>query len=176
MKLITSKRLNRSGFTFAEVVVAIGICVIFGVAAFSTNQRLLLAIKSQREATAATMMLQERMEKFRGFSYSNLADPTYVGTNLLGVTTTSEAVLPTMTETITVSGYMDTTGAVPNNPSQNQWTRTATTTTSPTTPVSTLATSYDLIKVKINISWTSADGRPRTREIASIVGKGNIGF
>ena len=44
-------------------MVAIAVCVIFGGAAFATNQRLLLALKAQRETTAATMMLQERHGK-----------------------------------------------------------------------------------------------------------------
>jgi len=178
MRFSQSKDLKQSGFTIAEVVVAIAICVVFGVAVFSTNQRLLLALKAQRESTAATLMLQERMEKFRGFTYSNVADPTYVTTNILGTTTTSEATLPNMTETITVSGYMDTAGATPTpsaTPPQNVWTRTATATATPASPNSTLATSYDLIKVKINVGWTSADGRSRTRELAALFGKGNIG-
>ena len=46
------------------------------------------------------------MEKFRGFSYSNMADSTYVNTNIIQSATTSEAVLPNFTETVTVSGYL----------------------------------------------------------------------
>jgi len=178
MRFHPPKHLSQQGFTFAEVVVAIAICVVFGVAAFSTNQRLLLALRAQRESTAATLLLQERMEKFRGFTYSNVADPSYVTSNVLSTTTTSEAVLPNMTETITVSGYMDTAGATPTpnpTPPQNVWTRTATATATPASPNSVLASSYDLIKVKINVAWTSADGRSRTRELASLFGKGNIG-
>jgi hypothetical protein len=179
MHFVPRKILNTNAFTFAEVTVAMGIAVLFGVAAFATNQRLLVALKSQREATAATMMLQERMEKFRGFTYSNVADSTYVSTNILGTTTTSEAALPNLTETITVSGYMDAAGATPTaspTPPQNSWTRNAAHPTgTPIASSSTLASSYDLLKVKINLQWTSTDGRARTRELASIFGKGNIG-
>jgi type II secretory pathway pseudopilin PulG len=182
MQFSTTKRLSISGFTFAEVVVAMGIAVIFGTAAFVTNQRLLFALKSQRESTAATMMLQERMEEFRGVAYTNIGDPTYVSTNVLGTTTTSEAVLPNVTETIIVGGYMDTAGATPSpspgaTPTQNSWRRNAAnpTGTPITTPVTALTTSYDLLKVTINLQWTSTDGRSRTRELAAMFGKGNIG-
>jgi hypothetical protein len=122
------------------------------------------------------------MEKFRGFTYTNIGDPTYVSTNVLGSTTTSEAALPNLTETITVGGYMDTAGVTPSpspgaTPPQNSWTRNSAhpTGTPVTTPITTLATGYDLLKVKINLQWTSTDGRSRTRELSSIFGKGNIG-
>jgi Tfp pilus assembly protein PilE len=179
MSLSTSKKLNANGFTFAEVVVAMGIAVVFGVAAFASNQRLLMALKAQREATAATMMLQERMETFRGFTYSNVGDATYVSTNVLNSPTTSEAVLAGLTETITVSGYMDAAGATPTpspTPPQNSWTRnTSYPTGNQTSSYGTLSTSYDLLKVTINLNWKSADGRSRTRELAALFGKGNIG-
>ncbi len=74
MQLNIAKFHTLKGFSFAEVCIAIVVCVIFGAATFQTNQRLLVALKSQKETTAASMMLQERMEKFRGFSYSNIAE------------------------------------------------------------------------------------------------------
>ena len=59
--------------TMAEVCVAVMVSAIFGAAAFATNQRLLLAIKAQRETAAASMALQWRMEKFRATSFSCIA-------------------------------------------------------------------------------------------------------
>lgn len=170
----SSKSNGFSAFSLAEVMVAIAVCVIFGGAAFATNQRLLLALKAQRETTAATMMLQERMEKFRGFSYSNMADSTYVNTNIIQSATTSEAVLPNFTETVTVSGYLGRGGSLGDGSAKNAWNRTSTS-NSQTSTNSTLATSYDLIKVDIKLDWTTAAGRARSRELAAIFGKGNIG-
>src|SRR4051794_2648162 len=72
--LTRPKHSRQSGFAFAEVCVAVGICVLFGAASFAANQRLLNALKSQKETTAATMMLQERMEKFRSGSYSQVTE------------------------------------------------------------------------------------------------------
>src|ERR1700758_1216684 len=74
---------GREGFTLAEVLIAIVVCVIFAVAAYATNERLLLSLKAQRETTAASMMLQERMEKFRANAYTQIADKDFVKNNIL---------------------------------------------------------------------------------------------
>src|SRR5438477_6071668 len=175
-----AKHLEFQAFTLAEVLVAVALTVIFGVAAFATNQRLLVALKSQKETTAASMMLQERMEKFRGFSYSNIADKTYVNTNVVQVQTTSEAALGNLSETITVSGYMNTGGTIRNYPSDgttaNKWVRNLTYPNGNQTDTNTsLAADNDLLKVDILLTWTSANGRSRTRDLAAVFGKGNIG-
>jgi Tfp pilus assembly protein PilE len=176
MPLSTGKHQKINGFSFAEVCVAVVVCALFGAAAFATNQHLLMGLKNQRETTAATMMLQERMEKFRGFSYSNVADSTYVSTNVVQTTTTSEAPLGSLNETITVSGYLDTSGNLGDGFAKNSWLRNSTHPTgNQTSTNATLATSFDLLKVDITLTWTSADGRSRTRELAAIFGKGNIG-
>jgi Tfp pilus assembly protein PilV len=198
MKFHIAKRQIIKGFSLAEVAVAMVVCVVFGAAAFTTNQRLLLALKNQKETTAATTMLQERMEEFRATSYSNVADKTYVHDNILtynpgaspsptptpppgGIYTTfSEASLGNLKETVTVSGYLTTSGGAgyPSDGSHvNQWIRDMTGNGQPTLQDhhDTLASSYDLLKVDIVLTWLSTDGRSRTREVAGIFGKGNIG-
>jgi type II secretory pathway pseudopilin PulG len=178
MKL--SRHLDFQALTLAEVLVAMAVAVIFGVAAFATNERLLLALKNQKETTAASMMLQERMEKFRGFSYSNIANATYVSTNVVQVKTTSEAPLGNVSETVTVSGYMNTGGGIGNYPSDgthaNQWVRNSSYPSGNQSDTNTsLATDNDMLKVDILLTWTSANGRTRTRDLAAVFGKGNIG-
>jgi Tfp pilus assembly protein PilE len=177
MRFSQCKSRSELGFTFAEVVVAIVIAVIFGAAAFATNNRLLIALKDQKEETAATMMLQERMEKFRSFAYSSTADPTYVSTNLVQNATTSEGPLGSLTEYVTVSGYLATSGYTPAPSSDyNQWSRDSSHPTGQTLhSISTLATNYDLLKVDVVITWTGSNSRTHTRELTTIVGKGNIG-
>lgn len=184
------KSHKESGFSLAEVLIALMVVVIFGAATFATNQRLLLALKAHKETTAASMMLQERMEMFRGIYFANLASTTASGTtspatmtagDIVGTVTTSEAPLGSgLTETVKISGYWTTTGAAgypTDGSAANSWTRSGGTTTatlgSPSN--STLASNYDLIQVDITITWTSANGRTRTRELSSVFGKGNIG-
>jgi Tfp pilus assembly protein PilV len=186
---------RKAGFTLAEVLIAVVVTVIFGVSVFATNARLMIALKTQRETTAASMMLQERMEALRSLSYTGLSStasspsaspspspPTYTA-DVVADTTVSEAQLggginATLVETITVSGYMDTSGnAPPTASAQNQWIRNS---SSPAGTLqsgssSTLATNYDLLQVDVQLSWTSANGRTRKREMTAIFGKGNKG-
>ena len=202
-----ARKNSTSGFTLAEVLIAVGVCVIFAVAAYATNERLLLSLKAQRETTAASMMLQERMEKFRARAYSEVADKDFVKNNILTFNpsaspsptpafppahgksqgkyaTWSEGPLSNLQETVTVSGYVQ---AVSPNPTPsatpsdnyNQWTR-DTSSSGDGTPHEqnhddNLANQFDLVKIDISISWTSANGRTRTRDLAAIFGKGNIG-
>lgn len=187
----SSVRPNTIGaFTLAEVLIGLVVCVLFGAAAFATNQRLLLSLKSQRETTAASMMLQERMEALRGIYYSNLASTTASGTtspttmttaDIIQTVTSSEAQLgSTLTETVTVGGNLTTAGGsgYPGDGSvANVWTRGggSTTATLASPSNSSLASNYDLLQVDIALSWTSANGRTRHRELSSVFGKGNLG-
>ena len=197
---------NKTGaFTIAEVVVAALVCVIFAVAAYATNQRLLLALKAQRESTAASMMLQERMEKFRARAYGEVTDKDFVKNNILTFnpsaspsptpafppahgasqakySTWSEGPLNNLVETVTVSGYQQ---AVAPNPTPsvtpsdnyNQWTRSTSNGGNPQEQNhdDNLANQFDLVKVDISLTWTSANGRSRTRDLSALFGKGNIG-
>ena len=195
MRFSSGSPSPRTGFTFAEVLVAIVVTVIFGVSVFATNARLMIALKTQRETTAASMMLQERMEALRSLSYTGLSStsasasaspspspPTYTA-DIVANTTVSEAQLGggingNLTETITVSGYQDTAGNCPPTASaQNQWIRNS---SSPTGTLqsgssATMASNYDLLQIDIQLSWTSANGRTRKREMTAIFGKGNKG-
>ena len=202
-----ARKTNADGFTLVEVLIAVVVCVIFAVAAYATNERLLLSLKAQRETTAASMMLQERMEKFRARAYSEVANKDFVKNNILTFNpssspsptpafppdhgksqgkyaTWSEGPLSNLQETVTVSGYVQ---AVSPNPTPsatpsdnyNQWTR-DTSSSGDGNPHEqnhddNLANQFDLVKVDISITWTSANGRTRTRDLAAILGKGNIG-
>ena len=67
-----------AGFTFPELCVAIAVSVLFGLAVFGTNSRLLVALKTQKETTAATMILQQRMESLRACSFTQIATEDYL--------------------------------------------------------------------------------------------------
>ncbi len=193
MRLYSQNR-QPSGFTLAEVLIAVVVVVIFGVAVFATNARLMISLKTQRETTAASMMLQERMESLRSLSYTGLSSttsspsaspspspPTYAA-DVVADTTISEAQLGggingSLTETITVSGYMDTAGnCPPTTAGSSQWVRNAAHPSgSLVSSTANMATNYDLLQVDVQLSWTSANGRTRKREMTAIFGKGNKG-
>jgi len=134
------------------------------------------------------------MEALRSLSYTGLSStsasasaspspspPTYTA-DVLADTTVSEAQLGggingNLTETVTVSGYMDTAGnSPPTTAGSSQWLRNAANPTgSLVSSTANMGSSYDLLQVDIQLSWTSANGRTRKREMTAIFGKGNKG-
>jgi prepilin-type N-terminal cleavage/methylation domain-containing protein len=185
MQICLKRTSERAAFTLVEVLIAIAVAALFGIASFATNERLLMSLRSQRETTAATLMLQERMEALRSLVYSGIASNTTSATtsppatsaDVVANATNSEGPLSTMTETITVSGYQLAPSGTATTHS-NVWQRNSTYPTgSMTDTVGSFdfVGNYDLIKVDIQVSWTSAGGRVRNRELSAIFGKGNRG-
>jgi len=166
---VSQRRLGSSGFTLAEVLIAIAVSVIFAGAAFTTNERLLVALKSQKETTAATMVLQQRMETFRATAFSNIATASYVQGSIVANATGSEAPLGNLTETVTISSYAPADGSTPTVVQRNSANPTG-------TIVSTNANlaNSTLVRVDVLLSWTSANSRSRSRQLSSIFGIGNI--
>ena len=191
-------RSRKAGFTLGEVCISIAVTAILCAGVFAANSRLLSSLKNQKETTAVSMMLQERMEQFRAASYSNVADKTYVLNNILTFNpapspspaptppaggqfaTYSEPPLGSLKETVTVTGYVAAVSPTPAvNPGQdyNQWLRDLSGDGKPHEQHhdDNLANQYDLVKVDIQVSWISANGRTRNRELSAVFGKGNIG-
>ena len=159
------------GFTLVEVVVALSVAVLFGAAAFATNQRLLIALRSQRESAAATMMLQERMESLRSLTFTQLTDQSYIGSNIINTATTSEAPLGSMSETITISAYPA------DGTTNNRWVRNPT--VQQTATNTTLGTGHGgtqtLAKADILVTWSGPNSRSRSRQLSAVFGIGNLG-
>ncbi len=177
---------RRGAFTLAEVLVTVVVCAVFCTGAFAVNSQMLKSLRAQKETNAATMMLQERLEAFRALAYSDVTSnvpqlpANITAADIVRTGTTSEAALGNLSETITVSGYLTKSGTAGNYPTDgsraNKWLRNAQFPTGQSLDTnSSLVASYDLVKVDILLSWVSADGRRRTRQIATIFGKGNIG-
>ena len=145
------------------------VALIFGAAVFGTNSRLLLALKTQKESTAATMVLQQRIESLRAASYSQIADKDYLQNTIFNNATGSEQPLGNLNEQVAVGVYGDA-SVVPvmllRDPQH------------PTPQILSTngsLTNYNLLQVDLLLRWTSANGRLRTRQLSAIFGKGNIG-
>jgi hypothetical protein len=169
MHTTVSKLRGCGGFTFAELCVAIGVAALFGAAVFATDSRLLVALKTQKESTAATMALQQRMESLRACSFTEIATEDYIKTNIFGTPTGSEGPLGNLNEQVAVGVYGDpsVTPIVLLRNAQN-----------PTGEVlsnNSNLTNYNLLQVDLLLQWTSANGRIRTRQLSAVFGKGNIG-
>jgi hypothetical protein len=167
------KRRNQAAFTFSELCVAMVVALLFGAAVFGTNSRLLLALKTQKESTAATMVLQQRMESLRAASYSEVADKNYLQNTIFNNATGSDQQqqqqeLGNLNEQVAVGVYGDASVAPimllrdPQHP------------TPQILSSNDNLTNYNLLQVDLLLRWTSASGRLRTRQLSAIFGKGNI--
>jgi hypothetical protein len=105
MESLPGKDRSQAAFTFAELCVAIAVGVLFGAAVFATNSRLLVALKAQKESTAATMVLQQRMESLRGCSFTQVATDSYLQNNIFNTPTGSEGPLASLNEQVAVGVY-----------------------------------------------------------------------
>jgi hypothetical protein len=161
------------GFTLADVSMALVICALFGLAAFATNSRLLVALKSQKESTAATMALQERKESLRATGFPSIANANYLHNNIFQNPTGSEGPLGSLSETVTVDAYPTPTGS-PTVLLRNS--------TYPSCQIvsNNANLSYptqSVLRVDVVLTWTSANSRSRTRQFSEIFTyPGNVGL
>ena len=178
----------QAGFTLAEVAIAMGIVAMFGAAAFTTNQRLLVALKSQKETVAATTAMQWRMEALRATSFTNVANKDYVKNNIL---TTRTAQITANSSTVTVDPFAAlgsiteqiTVGAYPPNGSANtviSWDASHTSGQDISTGDFNITDSANpkytrMLKVDVLETWTSANGRQRQRQLSTICTPGDSG-
>jgi hypothetical protein len=185
---------NRSkGFTLAEVALAMGVVALFGLATFATNQRLLLALKSQKETTAASLAMQWRMEMFRSSSFGDIASKDWVKTNILTVRNPLDgsgnpildqygnainpfAALGSVQEQFTVAAYPGINGSTSTiiswdaqHPGGQDISTGNFNVTDPNNPNYT-----STLKVDVLETWKSAGGRQRQRQLSTIVTIGNI--
>jgi type II secretory pathway pseudopilin PulG len=164
----------RDGFTLAEVLVSISVCVLFGLAAFQTNQRLLVALKSQKETTAAIMALQERKETLRAMAFTDIATGNTLK-SVLNNPTGSETPLGNLTETFTVSVDPNDANYTSPSPTPTVLYRDFQSSGPHKVTENTNLPNCDLLRVDILLTWTSANGRPRSRQSSELFGRGNIG-
>jgi hypothetical protein len=178
MHVRASRSQQTHGFSFAEVCMGMLVCALFAGAAFGTNQRLLMALRTQKETTAATMILQQRMEALRASSFTNVASTAYLTDSIFKLPTSTDAdpsfwqlyqQLGNLTEQVAVGVYGDTSQVpiVLNRDSQHSYPQTLSDNGN--------LTNYPLLQVDLVLQWTGANGRTRTRTMSGIFGKGNIG-
>src|SRR6201998_4962649 len=107
MENCRTERRNQ-GCSLPELCVAISVPVVFGRAVFATNSRLLIALKTQKESAAATMVLQQRMEALRACSFTQIATKDYLKTSIFSAPTGSEGPLGSLNEQVAVGVYGNT--------------------------------------------------------------------
>jgi Tfp pilus assembly protein PilE len=173
----------RAGFTLAEVCIAMAVSVIFGMAAFATNQRLLLSVKAQKETSAATMALQWRMETFRATVFSDIATRDTVKNNILikrtGTMTNTNGSTITIDPFAGLSSIREqfTIGVYPPDGSTNtviSWD--AAHPNGQDISTNNNLGNAKMLKVDVLETWISANGRQRQRQLSTICTLGNLGI
>ncbi len=98
---------RRSGFSLVEACMATAVTGMSLLALFDTNAYQIRLVKSTREANAASLSLQERVESMRLSDWRRMIDATYVQGTLLASSAQSSGPLANLTETVTISAYPD---------------------------------------------------------------------
>jgi hypothetical protein len=173
MNILHKNKFKREAFTLVDVSMALVVTALFGLAAFETNSRLVLALKSQKGSTAATMALQERKESLRGTAFNSIADANYMHNNIFTNPTSSEGPLGSLSETVTVDAYPTPTGSPTVLLRNSQY---------PSCQIvssnsNLLYPNQRVLRVDVVLTWTSSNSRSRTRQFSEIFTyPGNIGL
>src|SRR5689334_12169990 len=99
LSLLKRGRSERA-FSLVEAVVAVGISLATLGAVLLLNAQQLRLVKSARESNAASLALQDRIEKMRTTTWKNLTNATYVKEKFLTSPPPSAAQLSRYTERI----------------------------------------------------------------------------
>ncbi len=161
-----ARGFSASAFTLLEVTVAVGVLVLFLAGFFAASSHATNLLGAQRDTVAASQMLQERTEAIRRITFSELTDAAFVQNTLLASPASSAILLNGVTEVLTISAY-------PGNgsPSLQATRKKGVVTVDSNNPA--LAGGV-MVRVDLQLTWNSANGRPRARSVSTIVAKGGI--
>ncbi|MDB6147508.1 MAG: hypothetical protein JWO45_1172 [Spartobacteria bacterium] len=97
--------ITESGSTLVEAMMAAGISALFLGSLFAMNGSSMQTIKMTREATAASQVLQQRVESMRIANWHQITDADWIKANLLNADSPGSANLKGVSETLTIIPY-----------------------------------------------------------------------
>jgi uncharacterized protein (TIGR02598 family) len=98
-------RVSQDGFTLTETVVAATISALFLSSLFAMNLSSMETIRSAKESTVASQVLQQRMESMRIANWHQITDAAWVRDNLLNIDAAGGDQLKNIVETATLVPY-----------------------------------------------------------------------
>ena len=98
-------RVSQDGFTLTETVVAAAISALFLSSLFTMNLSSMETIRSAKESTVASQVLQQRMESMRIANWHQITDAAWVRDNLLNIEAAGGDQLKNLVETATLVPY-----------------------------------------------------------------------
>jgi hypothetical protein len=169
-RFLARRRRRRpvEAFTLVETGMATMMVATVVGALFLSNGRVLQMLRFQKETIAATHCFQERMEKIRGTPFTEITDSNYLRNTLLATDPPSKSLLANSRETVTVSAYPPDAMVL----STAEVTRAnGSATVNSSNP--DLVNGW-LVRIDLELTWTSIDGRSRLRRTSTVIGKGHI--
>ncbi|MEP6685898.1 MAG: prepilin-type N-terminal cleavage/methylation domain-containing protein [Verrucomicrobiota bacterium] len=169
-------KIDESGFTLVEVMVAAMLVAIFLVSIFELNAMCLRYIDTSKESLAALQSVQDRAEALRNVAFADLTNVAFVRDTVMPANYTPPSDVspyarpPTVfsrkaTEVVSISQYPTPNGV-------NQFTRSPNGTVT-TVPGATNLGMAQLVKVDVLVSWyMTMGGRYRSEKTSSIISNG----
>jgi len=160
-------RISTQGTTLTEATVAAFVAILILGALFTINLSSMKSIRTAREATSASQILQQRVEAMRIANWQQVTNADWVRDNLLNSDANGSGGLKTMSETLTMAPYGT------NGGSTMQLIRSGGTT-------KILSQNADLLKENaMKVVWTVAynggmNGRSTTRQAVAVLAKGGV--
>ena len=163
-----SRLAGIAGFTLVEVLVAAGVALVGFLAVTLLNTAHLRYVKSARQSNAASLCLQERVEQLRLADWRKLTNSSYLQDTLLATATKSAAPLDQISEKVTVAAFPDDTVATKLIVQRNSAGQRSTVSSG------TGLDTQRMAKIDLQVNWSGADGRTRTRATTTLIANGGI--
>lgn len=158
------------GATILEIVVSMGVVVLFFSGIFLMNSHVLALVRGALESTAGTRVLHDRAEQLRGSTWTQVTTTTFHSGALLAVPPDSAGALGNLTETVTVTAHLATPGTIaPITVSRNAQGTIQTISTGGPQLVDEPS-----VRVDLTANWIAKGGRPRMRQLSLVFGEGGI--
>ena len=177
---LRARQSRRDGFTVVEAAVAGAIIILFLTSIFSLNSIVMRLLGAAAETASASQDLQQRVEQVRLANWTQITDPTWLQSNLLGTQTDASVNLPGLQETLTVTPYVSPctvpspSATPPPGPFTVTRTTTGTVTVSPAGYASTAAmANQEMVQIDLTITWPGWN-RQRTRALTTLVSRWGI--
>jgi hypothetical protein len=156
------------GGAIIEAIVAMGIVAIFLSGIHLSNSHVLQNVRSSLESVAATRVLTGRAEQLRASTWTQVTDPTFLQTGILGVAPNSSGDLGSLVETVRVTPYLDATVAPISVIRGSSGTATV------FESGDGLLRAQPSVRIDIRCGWTGKGNRSRMRQMTLIVGQGGV--
>ena len=168
--MILSQKTNLSGTSLIEATIAACTSALFLASLFSMNMTGMKTIRTAREASSASQVLQQRVESMRIANWHQVTDADWLKSNLLNSEAAGSNGLKQMTETLTLVPYGSSTVG------STQIVRTGGTTTIVTPAAARPAL---LAESAMKVIWTvdysgGINSKPTSRQTVAILAKGGV--